>query len=474
MATSSFRDPGGFVLQTDSQIFRVIHDVEASALREFLGSKLGQSIVRKGELIGSREVCAADRVRVLDQVAERVEEWPGTTVLEHDRIWFASYPYEWPRAMLQEAARITLDLCEELLEGGYGLKDATPNNVLFRGADAVFIDALSIEKRDPRDPMWRPLAQFLQTFVYPLILDDATRTPSHETLFGRREGLSPDELYHRLNWSQRLRPAALRWASIPKWLGGRQSTASTGTAYRARKMDPAAARHVLRSTFAGLRRAIFSVPPMAASKSTWSDYSSHCHYEAESRAVKRRFVNELVQKMGPGRVLDLGANDGEYSFLAAQAGHEVVACDIDATAAGRLWQTAKRENLSVLPLVANIASPSPAMGWGNQESRSLLQRAEGQFDCVLMLALLHHLTVTERVPLDEVLTLASRLTARNLIVEWVSPRDPFYRALLRGREGLHQGDTVEEFERCCQRRFRIARKTRVLDGRRWLYSLEKQ
>lgn len=471
MTSSSFRDPGGFVLHTDSQVFRILPEAEASALRAFLATARGRSLVERGNLIASHEARPEDRERVLDQVSERVEKWSGTAVLEHDRIWFPSYPYEWPRAMLQEAARITLDLSEQLLEDGYGLKDASPYNVLFRGADAVFVDALSIEKRDPADPIWRPLAQFLQTFLYPLILDEIARVPVHETLFGRREGLSPEDLYYRLSWFDRCRPRALRWVSVPKWLASGQ--AQSEGAYRPHAADPEVAQRMLRSTFRSLRRAVDSVPASPGAPTAWSDYSRACHYEQSSREIKRRFVAEVLRQLRPGKVLDLGANDGEYSRLAAEAGHDVVACDIDPAAVGRLWQTAQAKRLPVLPLVGNIASPSPAMGWGYQERRSLLDRAQGQFDCVMMLALLHHLTVTERVPLGHVLDLAAGLSRRLVIAEWIAPEDPLYRKLLRGRASLHQGETQDEFERICERRFRIVRRTPVMEGRRWLYLLEK-
>ena len=201
--------------QTGSQVFRVVRDDAASDLREFLASPSGRGLIAGGELVGSQLANAADKQWILEQNSERVSGWAGATVLEHVPVSFVSYPYEWPRAMLREAARVTVEVAERLLEDGYGLKDATPFNVLFEGPNAIFIDALSIEKRDPGDPIWRPMAQFLQTFLYPLLLEDATRASVHETFLGRREGLSPRELYQRLSWLQRLQPKHLRWSSLP-------------------------------------------------------------------------------------------------------------------------------------------------------------------------------------------------------------------------------------------------------------------
>ena len=41
--------------------------------------------------------------------------------------------------MLWEAGRLTLDLGRAVLAEDYGLKDATPLNILFRGSEPVFL-----------------------------------------------------------------------------------------------------------------------------------------------------------------------------------------------------------------------------------------------------------------------------------------------------------------------------------------------
>src|SRR5690349_129632 len=95
------------------------------------------------------------------------ESNPGM-ILEHERIPFPSYPYEWAAPMLHAAGRLTLDLAASLAKEGMGLKDATPYNILFRGPQPVFVDLLSIERRDPRDAIWLPYAQFVRMFLSPL------------------------------------------------------------------------------------------------------------------------------------------------------------------------------------------------------------------------------------------------------------------------------------------------------------------
>lgn len=464
MPAVSFRDPAGFVMADDARVVRIVRPDVAENLFRFLASLNGQALVQDGDFIACRR--ASERVR--DEVLREVEhQWPGAVVIEHDPVWFPSYPYEWPRAMLRSAALLTLDVAERLLPDGYGLKDATPFNVLFRGPEPVFVDALSVEARDPQDALWRPLSQFLQTFLYPLVLAQANGVPVHETLLCHREGPTPGEIYGQLNALARLRN--LRWVCFPKWLS-RESAVS----YKSRKVDPELAAYSLGKTFRALRRAVEAIPESADAATAWSGYSEHCHYEQSAHGQKREFVTAALRRFTQGQVLDLGANDGEYSALAARAGHRVAACDLDPVSVNRLWERARAERLAILPLVVNLASPTPATGWGNQERRSFIGRAAGRFDCVLMLALLHHLTVTERVPTPMVLDTAAALTRRWLVVEWVSPNDPYYQKLLRGRDELHASDTQAAFEDACRRRFSIVEQQPLLEGRRHLYLLAKR
>jgi SAM-dependent methyltransferase len=135
--------------------------------------------------------------------------------------------------------------------------------------------------------------------------------------------------------------------------------------------------------------------------------------------------------------LDIGANTGTYSLIAADAGAKVVALDSDRAALEILWRTANSEKKAVTILVANIARPTPAAGWRNQEQLSVLERLSGRFDMVLMLAVIHQLILREQVPLGHIGELCACLTRRWLILEWVPPSNPMFQEWLRGRDDLY-------------------------------------
>ena len=109
-------------------------------------------------------------------------------------------------------------------------------------------------------------------------------------------------------------------------------------------------------------------------------------------------------------------------------------------------------------------------------SGSKLSPAVSNFwlDAVLMLAVLHHLLVTERIPLEAVLEAAAEITRDYLLVEFVAPEDPMFIRIARGREHLHAGLNLQVFENACRNHFDILRSTRVGEGHRWLYWLRKR
>ena len=123
--------------------------------------------------------------------------------------------------------------------------------------------------------------------------------------------------------------------------------------------------------------------------------------------------------------------------MAAEAGAKVVALDNDTAALEVLFRTAAKQEKSVTAMVANIARPTPAAGWRNREQLSLLDRLNGRFDLVLMLAVIHHLILREQAPLRHIAELAVELSKRWLLVEWVPPSDPMYQEWLRGRDELY-------------------------------------
>jgi len=431
-AEGTFRDPEGRLYRDGDRILREIYPQHSAAVLAWLHSPLAQRWMQQRRM------------------APTTIETEQPLLLEHERIFFPSYPWEWSPGQWIDAAALTLDLCEEALEEGYIVKDATPLNILFSGPRPIFVDVLSFEPRDLKSPLWIAYAQFARTFLLPLSAQIYLGWPLSATM-QRRDGYEPADLVPFLPFHRRWSSPLLSLVTLPMML----QTKSRICSERPQLSEDVAAyavRRLLRST----RKLLRALAP-SERVSRWSHYTQTAsHYRTADHEAKQEFVRSTLAGIRPARVLDVGANTGVYSRIAAGSGAEVVAWDTDAQATEINWKTARKENLRVLPLVADFARPTPAVGWRNQESAGLIERARGQFDCVLMLGIMHHLLIADQIPLSAILEQLSEITTRWAIIEWVPQGDSQFDELCRGRQTLYSHLTEEHFVQAISGRLRFA------------------
>jgi SAM-dependent methyltransferase len=455
MTAATFRDPAGSLRFEGGQVLRTVHPGARAETLTFLNSSFCRAAQERGDLI------AAD-----------ADDSPSGLVLHHPRIPFPTYPWEWTPLQWLAAAELTLNLCDQALDSGLILKDATPLNVLFHGSRAIFVDILSFEPRDPAASLWLAYGQFVRTFLLPLIMHRSLGWPLALSLF-KRDGYEPAECYAALGWSKRLSRDAFWPITLPTLLDQRTSAkAAPAHPQFSRAHEPEISLRILRRTLNDLRRRTRRAA-CESSSSSWSDYTGALtHYTPEQSQAKLDWVQQTLQSIAPSQVLDLGANTGDFSVLATESGAEVVALERDLASADRIFRTARDRHLPITTICADIARPTPAAGWKNAESLALLPRLEDQFDCVLMLAVVHHLILMEQIPLRAILVLCSRLTRRYLILEWVPVDDPMYQSLMRGRDALYGSLSESDLLTACAGHFTV-RDGHALSNGRVLFLLEK-
>lgn len=479
MATVSFRDPSGHVINVCGRTFRVVNKSGLQDYEEFHLSKTAKEFLATHRLISAEQLNGEIKSNLPNAVRQLLssQDNSGSVVLEHERVSFPGYPYEWSPAMLYAAGELTLDLAERTLEDEFGLKDATPYNILFCGTQPVFVDWLSFEKRDVHNPVWLPQAQFTRNFLLPLLVNKVFGLRLDGLFTSRRDGLEPEEVYKLCSVKQKFSKPFLSLVSAPTWLNaGQKNKHADKSLYQSKKLhDPEKALFILRRQFKTLRKQLKAVAPENDKRSAWTEYMGEDrHFADDYLKEKETFIKEALAEFRPQKVLDIGCNTGHFSRCAAQTGASVVAIDQDETVIDSVWRNAFEQTLDVLPLVVDIARPTSAIGWRNGECSSFLERAQGYFDAVLMLALVHHLLVTERIPLMEIFDLAAELTKDLLIAEFVPKDDRMFQSLLRGRESLFENFSREVFETAATLRFEKVRSVRLGSSNRWLYLFRKR
>jgi len=461
----TFRDPAGQLQLLDTCALRRIHPAAVEQTLAFLASPLRAALEKSGFLIPTEII--EPEVNPSDDSGGASELW-----LRHPRIDPISYPWEWTTGQWCAAAELTLQIAVQAIDAGWTLKDATPLNILFVSARPILVDVLSFERRDPHSSVWLAYGQFVRTFLLPLVAEKFLSWPLQATIFAR-DGYEPSEIYRALQPWQRLYPDLLDVVTLATVLE-RSTTKKKppGRSPSASKTDPALAKHILHKRIARLGKQIRRAARDEKS-SRWSEYqTSASHYRPEDTEGKQEFIRSALERCRPERVLDIGANTGTYSLMAAEAGAKVVALDSDAAAIESLWLAAWAQGQAVTALVANIARPTPAAGWRNREQLSLLDRLTGKFDLVLMLAVIHHLILREQLPLAHIGDLCASLTRRWLVLEWVPPSDSMYQEWLRGREELYGHFSEDDLTQAFAPWFHVVART-VLGNGRVLFLFER-
>jgi SAM-dependent methyltransferase len=428
---SSFRDPDGVCIIRNGRVLRFVRSHAVEDVRNLIHAPHFSQWVAHGWVASTREIGTEQAVA---EFGHDIQDWTPGMVLEQERIPFVSYAHEWCPEMLYSAAELTLDLQLSALSHGLMLKDATPSNVLFRGIKPVFVDVLSFVRRPKGMGIWPAYAQFVRTFILPLLMHKKHGGGIHEVFLCHRDGLEPEAAYARLSWIERILPAGLRYASLPTWLGSSKAAQESAPA-NMKLASEERARELAPMLVEALRRSLRSVRP-SPRRSVWTDYTATSTYDLDSTQVKERFVREILGKWRPRTVLDVGSNTGHYAAVAAASGASVVAIDYDSEVVDAIFRRTFGDKGDVLPLVVNMARPTPSLGWNCAETSAFLKRVCGEFDAALLLAVIHHLTVTDGVPIIAIFRLLAAVVKMGAIVEYVPPDDPQFRRIVRNKEHL--------------------------------------
>jgi hypothetical protein len=455
----SFRDPAGRVYAAGERIMRCVQGPHAAWTERFLETPFFRKSLEAG--IFPATARAAPPAEAKDAAAAL---W-----LEHERIDLPAYPHEWIPDQLFAAGLLTIDLAIEAAGAGLEMKDATPYNVLFSRGRGVFCDVLSFVDRTAGE-LWLPYGQFQRTFILPLYMHRRFGLPPHRLFLDKRDGLEPAEVYPAVPWYRALMPLELQLVTLPALLTKRGASKAATLAAAKQGTPSARSNFVFLRSLARLRSQLLAVRPRQVSESTWGDYEGECaHYSSAERERKHSFVREAIERTRPARVLDLGANAGEYSRIAVAGGaRHVVAADADINALQALYRRNDTERLPITPFVLNLARPTPAVGWRNTEHPSFLERARGRFDTVLALAVMHHMLVSERVPLEDFIAFLADLEPRHLVLEWVSPKDEKFRQIAGPNLGLYADLDEARLRKALAGRFRVLSEASIGDGRRLL------
>lgn len=451
---SSFRDPSGFMFTRNGTLYRQVNRRYQPHYDLLLASKLYDQLVDEKLLIGHHEVDV-----------EPMEKDAAYKVISPQLIPFISYSSEWCFSQLKDAALLTMNVVLKALDAGMVLKDASAYNVQFYQGKPILVDTLSFETYVEGEP-WQAYRQFCQHFLAPLALMSFKDARLNKLSSNYIDGIPLDLASKLLPPSTWLNYRLLTHLHLhSRWQG--QARPEQERDEHAAK--PKMSKQALIALLGDLKNAVqdlhYGLP-----KSNWTDYTSNNNYQAVSVEGKRQLVDEFIRAANPKSVIDLGSNTGDYSRLAAKHSALAIAADFDHDSVELNYRRCVQENERlILPLVIDLNSPTPAIGFANTERDSFLERAK--VDLVMALALVHHLAIANNVPLYRIAELFSQL-GKFLVIEFVPKEDTQVQTLLATREDIFDDYTQAGFERAFEGLFTIVKKQTIEGSVRSLYLMK--
>jgi hypothetical protein len=451
---SSFRDPSGFIFESNIAVFRQINKNYQQHYDFLMSSGLYDALVDKKYLIPHKEIHSIDTSPETYKIIQPV------------KIAFISYPYEWSFSMLKDAALLTLRIQKEAILRGLTLKDASAYNIQFQNGNPIFIDTLSFEINQ-KGNTWSAYKQFCQHFLAPLMLMTTVDISLNSLLKIHIDGIP-------LALTSKLLPK-LSWLKLSSFLhihlhaSIQKKYADTDDAKkRTVKLKENGLLHLTDSLISVIKNMTY-----LPQHTEWGEYyqKGKNNYSNDAFKSKKTLISNIIEKIKPKMVWDLGGNTGVFSRLASQLEIETICFDIDPAAVEINYLSVKQNKEShILPLLFDLNNPSSSIGWANKERRKITHR--GKPDVVLALALVHHIAISNNVPLPKIAHYFASFCP-NLIIEFVPKEDTQVKKLLATREDIFYTYNKLSLEEAFKEYFLIKEQYPVEQSDRTIYWLER-
>ena len=397
----SFRDPAGRIFYYENKILRILNEDGFERYNFIEKNQIIKKAIEKKFLIKTKLLNEEEKSNI------NLEK--NVAYLEHEKIPYISYPYEWSFNQLKDAAIFHLDFNLFLLEQNATLIDSSAYNIQFIGSKPIFIDVLSL-KEYKEGEAWKGHKQFCENFLNPLILKSKKGVKFNNWYKGNLEGIETSELDKILNFFDKISYNIFIHVYLLNKLDQKFKSKKSLEPIKNKK---SLSKRGLIAIINQLKKFISNLKDYK-SETTWDGYSQDNSYSSMEENEKKKIVINFIKKNNFSMLADLGCNDGEYSRLALENGSMgVIGFDFDINSIDRAFKISKENNLNFLPLFFDATNPSSNLGWLEKERKGFNSRTK--FDGVIALAFEHHLAIANYIPLVQVIKWITSLAPKGLI-----------------------------------------------------------
>ncbi|WP_141266864.1 hypothetical protein [Thermodesulfovibrio sp. Kuro-1] len=359
------------------------------------------------------------------------------------RIFPMTYPFEWTPSMLKDAANKILEIVELTNTFGFTLKDAHPYNLVFDESFLpLWIDLgsfIRIDINSSKEKIIFPsYPEFYALFYAPLLLAQEGLVNISKTLYSVINYdvkeiliLVEKKLRYFSVFPNKIKDKLVRYYLNYKYVN------MVNDSEILKKLDTLKFRYLLKTFFYILKMFKFpfalkfhklrkEIEEINFSFDTaWFNYYDKNKLDHEivsnpialMKILPPRFIiiSDIIKKIGVKEVIDLGGNIGLLGFYLMKQGivKKYINIDTDVGAIDFCYNIIKKLAFKNFYCVnSNYFIPS---------SPSLFKSIEERFrsECVVVLALTHHLILSQKLNISYILDKISKLTEKYVLIEFM-------------------------------------------------------
>lgn len=450
----SYRDTAARIVKKESGYYRYIFHEYKAEYDHLMQSGLYQELTQKGLLIEHQEI-------QIDTEDPKVYK-----LLYPTQIPFKSYPFEWSYTQWRKATLAYLRINHIALKYGMILKDATPYNFYLIVGKAVMFDTSSFMFFKQNDK-WIAYRQFCEEFLSPVALMRFNGGGWSKLTIANLRGMPLSFVSKQLPIKSWINLTTLLHIHLhSKYSGNNES----------KEIENKKNKGFTLEKIKSLQKMIFNTiskwekPHQFVNH--WSNYYENDIESQEYLKDKEVTIRKWLEIIKPKSVLDLGANTGKFSFIAAEYSERVISLEEDENCVDEIEEKISIKNKNIFTLIGNVAEPFPTIGFLNSGTESSYQR--GCSDMVLGLALVHHLHISNRLTFAQISLIFANFSNGFLIVEFIPINDNKVQKIIKGKSfnlnEYNENHFIKEFSNL----FIIRETVSLNDTARRLFLLEKK
>jgi hypothetical protein len=478
----SYKDTAARVIEKNGLYYRYIFTEYQREYDHLMQSGLYEKLNDKGLIIEHKELNESQRTNFeIDIVGNKDNVY---CIIQPTQIAFQSYPFEWSYTQWQKAIISYLKINQIALQFGMILKDATPHNFYLNSGKAILLDTSSFSFFNEGDP-WIAYRQFCSEFLSPIALMHYNGQKWSRITNVHLRGLPLNFVSKQLPYKSWFNTTVL----LHIHMHAKYANAEGATNKKNDQKDKVNSTNGIQTKIEQKHYKGFSIEKLNYIFSTmlntltkWEKpyefekhWSTYYKKDIESEMYlenKEIIIKKWLERTQPNSVVDIGANTGRFSFIAANYSKRIIAIESDDICVDIMEAKIHKENSSnINVLMQELAETTPNLGVVEKEIKSIFTRAQSEM--ALALALEHHLHISNQISFSQIAEMFSLFSKRYLITEFVPANDEKVRILVKDRNVSLNEYTIENFTIALSKYYKIIEQTEIMGSKRTIMLLEK-